>query len=193
MKGDLYLKAEDGAVDAQGNPVEWIDVWDAYGVGLEDGALDALMGFRPNKEPIVSKNVTVNGSFYVTGAGLVDERTVNVPFHIVAKNKTDFLYKRNDFYEAIRGGLLTFKIEKPVQATYKLYYESCNQYTQFLNGMAKFMLTMYESNGYHDGDPASIEPKDGDIDDYLRGLLTQYGHLATEQEVRNIIRNYHRG
>lgn len=190
MLGDLFLKAREGAVDAQGNPVEWIDTWDQWGVGLEDGALDALMGFRPNKEPVVSKNVTVNGSFYVTGAGLVDERTVNVPFHIVASDKTDFLMKRTGFYEAIKDGLLTFRIMNPVQATYKFYYLSCNQYTQFLSGIAKFMLTMYESNGYHDGDPASIEPKDGDIESYIRSLLTQYGTLATEQDVRNIIRNY---
>lgn len=190
MRGDLFLKAKEGAVDAQGHPVEWIDTWEQWGVGLEDGALDALMGFRPNKEPIVSKNVTVNGSFYVTGAGLVDERTVNVPFHIVASSKSDFLIKRAGFYEALKDGLLTFKIEKPVQATYKLYYISCNQYTQFLSGIAKFMLTMYESNGYHDGDPASIEPKDADTEAYLISLLRQYGHLATEQDVRNIIRNY---
>ena len=122
------------------------DLWEAWGVGLENGALDALMSFRPNKEPITNKNVTAQGAVVVCGAGLVDERTVNVPFHIVASNKEDFLTKRNGFYQAIKNGKIILHIEKPVNATYAMYYISCSQYTQFLSGVAKFILTMYEPN-----------------------------------------------
>ena len=136
MLGDLFFKARDGYTDKDGHPVEWLDAWYEWGVGLEDGALDVLMSFRPNKEPVANKNVTAEGAFYVTGAGLVDERQVSIPFHIVALDKVDFLLKRSAFYEAIKGGMLTIKIARPVEAIYKMYYLTCQQYTQFLSGMA---------------------------------------------------------
>lgn len=124
----------------------WTDTWEAWGVGLEDGALDALMTFRPNKEPITNKNVTAQGAVVVCGAGLVDERTVSVPIHIVARNKQDFLSKREAFYEAIQEGKIVLRVEKPVQVSYEMYYVSCSQYTQFMIGVAKFILSLYEPN-----------------------------------------------
>lgn len=197
MRGDLYIydASQHGGNPEPSNPIvdaEWLDCWVNWGVGLEAGALDALMCFKPNKEPIVNKNVTADGASYVTGAGHVDERTVSIPFHIVARNKADFLLKRQGFYDAIKTGLCIFRIANPVEATYKLYYVSCNQYTQFLSGVAKFMLTMYETNGYDDTDPASVEPmpEEADWEAYLYYLMQKYGKLATETAVRNIVRNY---
>ena len=192
MLGDLYIANQ---FNSQGEPTGWLDCWYEWGVGLEDGALDVLMTFRPNKEPVVNKNVTAQGAYYVTGGGLVDERTVSVPFHIVAANKADFLLKRNGFYNAIKGSqqgsLLVFQVANPVEVTYKMYYVSCTQYTQFLNGMAKFMLTLYET-GNVDGEPALPEPMPlhQDMEAYLLYLLQTYGGLATEEEVRDIVRNY---
>lgn len=190
MLGDLYIASQ---YDENGQPIEWLDTWYEWGVGLEDGALDVLMTFRPNKEPIANKNVTAEGAFYVTGAGLVDERTVSVPMHIVADDKADFLMKRAAFYQAINGGLITLKIANPVEAIYRMYYISCNQYTQFLSGIAKFVLVMWESNRFDgDDDPASIEPMPmhKDMVQYMYELFVKYGAFASEQEVRNIIRNY---
>lgn len=193
MLGDLFFKAREGYTDKDGNPVEWLDAWYEWGVGLEDGALDVLMSFKPNKEPIANKNVTAEGAFYVTGGGLVDERQVSIPFHIVAMDKVDFLMKRAAFYEAIKGGMLTIRIANPVVATYKMYYLTCQQYTQFLSGIAKFVLVMWESNRFDsDDDPAAIEPMPlhKDMEQYILDLLKTYGGLATEEEVRDIIRNY---
>lgn len=190
MLGDLFIANQ---YDPQtGEPTGWLDAYYEWGVSLEDGALDALMGFRPNKEPVVNKNVTADGAYYVTGAGHVDERTVSVPFHIVAPNKADFILKRGWFYDAIKTGLITMKIAHPVEAEYQFYYVSCSQYTQYLDGMAKFMLTVYETNGGADGDKATPEPipEHDDMVAYLNYLLHKYGGLATETEVRNIVRNY---
>lgn len=189
MTGDLYIA---NAYDAQGEPTGWLDAYYEWGVGLEDGALDALMGFRPNKEPVVNKNVTADGAYYVTGAGHVDERTVSVPFHIVAKTRGEFVLNRQRFYEAIKEGLITMRLANPVIATYRFYYVSCTQYTQYLDGLAKFMLTIYETNGGNDGDEATPEPtpEHQDMHAYLLYLLRTNGGLATEQEVRNIVRNY---
>lgn len=193
MKGDLYIyKNGNTPPSVPFDPSEWLDVWDNWGVGLEgDEAYEALMTFRPNKEPIVNKNVTVNGAYYVTGAGIVDERTVTVPFHIVAFDKTDFLMKREGFYKAIQGGLIRFKIMNPVEAEYQFYYLSCSQYTQFFSGMAKFMLTLYETNGCHDGDAATVTEEPwvtNGMEAYIDGILTDHGAtIASEEDVRNIV------
>ena len=190
MLGDLFIANE---YNEDGEPTAWLDCYQQWGVGLDgDEAYEALMTFRPNKEIVTNKNVTVHGSAYVTGAGYIDARTVSVPFHIVAMNKADFLLKRAAFYRAIQGGMITLKIVRPVECTYKLYYESCNQYTQFLSGMAKFILVFSETNGSDDADFALPEPMPmyDDMQQYIYDLLKTYGGLATEAQVRAIITNY---
>ena len=183
MTGRLFIKASGDT---------WLDCWEQWGVGLEEGALDVLTGFRPNKEVVVNKNVTDKGAAYVAGAGLVDERTINIPFHIVALDYADFLLKRDAFYRVIKSGKVTFKIEKPLVAIYNLYYVNCNQYTQFMDGIAQFMLSMYETNGEQDGDPATVEPMPitQDMEQYVIDLLNVYGRIATEDEVAAIIDDY---
>lgn len=55
-------------------------------------------------------------------------------------------------------------------------------------GVAKFMLTLYESNS----NPSSVlpEPTYDDMNEYLSNMLETYGRLSTERAVRNIVRNY---
>ena len=141
--------------------------------------------------------MTARGARYVTGGGLVDERTISIPFHIVALDKADFLKKRAWFIEAISGdedgAMVTMRIARPVEATYKFYYQSCSNYSQFLSmGNATFVLTVYETNDFEDGDPAKIEPNPmhKDMEQYVYDLLKAYGGLATEAQVRAIITNY---
>lgn len=180
MTGDLYINGLDAYVN--------------WGVGLEMGALEALMSFKPNKEPVTNKNVTAEGSYYVCGAGLTDERTVSIPIHIVSQDRADFLIKLSGFYETIKSGLITIDIRKPVVKTYKMYYVNCTNYGHNLAGLAKFMLTMLETNGGHDGDDGGAvpSPTEDDLERYLIYLLEHFGRLATEQEVRDIVRNYPR-
>ena len=190
MTGELYI-ANQYDPDTK-EPTGWLDCYEEWGVGLEDGALEALMTFRPNKEPVTNNNITAQGTHYVTGAGLVDERTISIPLHLMADNRADYLLKRKGFYEAIQKGLLVFRIAYPVEVTYQFYYVGCTQYQHLINGMAKFMLSVMETNGDGDDDLALPEPMPihKDMVDYMYYLLEQYGSLATEQQVRNIIRNY---
>lgn len=112
--------------------------------------MDALMAFPPNKKPVTNKNATANGAVVVCGEGLTEERTVSVPIHIIASSRQDFLTKREAFKTAIRSGALTITIKPNATLattyTYTMYYLDCTQYTQFLSGMAKFILTLYEPN-----------------------------------------------
>ena len=193
MTGELYLYRNGNTPPSEPfDPSEWLDAYDEWSLSLEKGSLKELMKFRSNKEPIVNKNVTASGAQYVAGAGLVDDRYVSIKLHIVADNWPDYVLKREGFYKAIKGGFITFRIAKPVVVTYRMAYVSCTEYQHFLNGMAKFTLSMYESNGEADTDSALPEPMPihQDMAAYVRQLLKKYGGLATEAEVRDIIRNY---
>lgn len=78
-----------------------------WGLRLDGGdqsGYDALMAFRPLKEPVTNKNVTAEGAVVVCGTGLYDERTVSVPVHIVANSYTDFRTKKNALEAYLRNG-----------------------------------------------------------------------------------------
>ena len=193
MTGELYIYRNGNTPPSEPfDASEWLEAYDEWSLSLEKGSLNELMKFRSNKEPVVNKNVTASGAQYVAGAGLVDDRYVNIKLHIVADNWPDYVLKREGFYNAIRGGFITLRIAKPVEVTYRMAYVRCTEYRQFLNGMGKFTLSMYESNGGSDTDSALPEPMPvhKDMEAYLHSLLRKYGGLATEAEVRGIIRNY---
>ena len=83
------------------------DAYTTWGLRLDGGdqsGYDALTVMRPLKEPVVNKNVTAEGAVVVCGTGLVDERTVSVPVHIVANSYTDFRTKKNALEAYLRNG-----------------------------------------------------------------------------------------
>ena len=122
------------------------DAYQQWGLQLDGGdqsGYDALLAFKPLKEPVTNKNVTAEGAVVVCGTGLVDERNVSVPVHIVAKSYTDFITKKNALFTELRSGALSVSVKRQwsIPGTNKsteeeefsstMYYTSCNQYTQF--------------------------------------------------------------
>lgn len=126
------------------------DAYASYGLSLDgDGGLDALLAFRPLKEPVVNKNVTAEGAVVVCGTGLLDERTVSVPVHIVARSYADFLRYRTALFTLLTheasGGKKKGELEVVVKNVWRsgyqttseeifkstMYYISCSQYTQY--------------------------------------------------------------
>ena len=72
--------------------------------GDDSSGYDALTAFRPMKEPVVNKNVTAQGAVIVCGTGILDERTVSVPVHIVAKSYTDYMAKKSALEAYLMNG-----------------------------------------------------------------------------------------
>lgn len=117
----------------------------------DQSGYDALTAFKPLKEPVTNKNVTAEGAYVVCGTGLVDERTVSVPVHIVAYSYTDFVTKKNALETYLRNGEqnvtpkgklnVVIKREWRIPHTNKkteetefeseMYFQSINNYTQF--------------------------------------------------------------
>ena len=73
------------------------DAYATWGLQLDGGdqsGYDALLAPKSFKEPVTNKNVTAQGAVVVCGTGLKDERTVNVPVHIVASSYAEFREKK---------------------------------------------------------------------------------------------------
>lgn len=123
------------------------DAYTAWGVSMEDGALEKLMAPPPMKEPVTNNNVTAHGVAVVV-SGYRDARTVSLPLHLVASSKSDFLTKRAAFFAELAKGSLTVKVGTvsgvTLDITYNMEYIDCPQYQQYLDGMAKFALNLYE-------------------------------------------------
>ena len=121
-----------------------------YGLSLSDGALTALMTPPPLKARVKNASRLQPGSRYITTdeTEMVDERSITLPVHIIAKTEADFLEYYDKFCnEVLLKGVL--KLEVRVGSFHKTFhtlYESCTQYTQFYGGIAKFQLKLTEPN-----------------------------------------------
>jgi hypothetical protein len=133
MTGELYINGT--------------DAYTAWGVSMEEGALANLMAPPPMKEPVVNNNVTAHGMSVVV-SGYRDARTVSVPLHLVASSSADFAAKRASFLTALSAGSLAIRVGTvrgvTLNRTYNMLYIDCPQYMQFLGGIAKFSLNLYE-------------------------------------------------
>ena len=123
------------------------DAYTAYGMSLEDGGLERLMTPAPNKQPVTNKNVVTDGASVVgVTVGCKDERTLSIPFHIIAADQSDFLTKYAALCAVLDNGIVSISTRWQPNVVYHFIYIDCQQYQQFINGMAKFMLSLYEPN-----------------------------------------------
>lgn len=134
----------------------YVDAYEQWGLSLEDGGLSNLMKPDPHKQPVTNKNVTAYGA-YVIGStvGYVDETTVNVPMHITARTRADFWAKFDSFCsQVLSHGTVNLKVVLNLSSnetktlTYNnLIYQDVQNFTEFMQEMAKFDVVFYKSNG----------------------------------------------
>lgn len=122
------------------------DAKSTWGISLSDGGLSALMTPPPNKAYVSNKSRLENGSRTITSNARIDERQINIPFHILARNKADFYAKYADFCKELQKGLLEIETVYQPGVKYKLVYQSCNQFGEYQQNMAKFTLRCTEPN-----------------------------------------------
>lgn len=139
MTGDLYIKGT-------GTNNQFVDAYTTFGMSLEDTGISRILCPAPNKQPVTNKNVNVHGATIVAGTGCKEERTIGVPFHIVAASKTAF----NNYYDALcdllDGGWVDVKLARKPNTVFHFQYIDCQQYTEYNGEMAIFNLQLYEPN-----------------------------------------------
>jgi hypothetical protein len=132
MKGDLYINGQ--------------DAYETWGVSLSDTGLAALMTYPPMKDYIESKSRLSHGKKIVNADPKVDERSVTLICNITAANQTEYLKRYTAFGEELAKGEIQIVTRFQPNVTYKMYYVSCSQFTQLIDGIANISLKLDEPN-----------------------------------------------
>lgn len=120
------------------------DVWKEFGMSLSDTGLSALMAPAPVKPYPTNKSRREHGTRIVDADVKVDERTVTLPFHIVAPTREKFFENYRALMKLLQSGELEVRTIYNKDEVYRLYYQSCTQFGEWHQKMAKFTLKMLE-------------------------------------------------
>lgn len=132
MKGELYINGK--------------DAYETWGMSLSDTSLSALLTPPPNKDYIESKSRLENGKSVILDNVKVDERDVTLQVHFTAKSEAQFFDRYSSFCEELKGGKLELRTSYQPTVIYRFVYVSCQQFSQFMRGIAKFSLRLNEPN-----------------------------------------------
>lgn len=122
------------------------DAYTTWGISMDTSSLSSLMTPPPMKEFIENKSRLEHGKRVIKSNPKIDERNITLTFNFTAKNEEQFFLRYNSFCEELAIGVLHIKSKYQPDVVYKTIYLSCNQFTQFMRGIAKFSLRLVEPN-----------------------------------------------
>lgn len=126
---------------------QWVDAYTEYGISLDQSALSALMTPAPNKAYIENSCRTEHGSTITNHMPKKDARSVTLSFNLTAKDETEFMSRYAKICdEVLDGGYIEMRTSFQEGVVYKMYYESCTQFSQFRQLIGKFSLRLNEPN-----------------------------------------------
>jgi hypothetical protein len=141
--GELFIK------DKNGN---WKDAYTNWGLSLTDGALSALMTPPPIKALIESTYRKKAGKVVIMKDVKPADRDLTLPVHFTAKTKADFYSRYSAFCEILQTGKLEIKTSHQPTIVYRFIYVSCQQFSQFVERIAKFVLKLNEPDPTNRGE-----------------------------------------
>lgn len=124
----------------------WIDAFVEFGMSMDSTALSALMTPAANKEYVTNSSRLEHGTQLVMANPKKEARTVNVSFNLTAPNEEIFFIRYQKLCDLLDGGAFWLRTKYQPDVAYKVVYESCQQFTQFMRGIAKFSLRVTEPN-----------------------------------------------
>lgn len=137
MKGELFINGQ--------------DAYTTWGISMDDTSLSSLMTPPPMKEFIENKSRTEHGKRVVLDNPKIDERNITLQINLTAKNKEDFFSRYNRFCTELAKGVLEIKTKYQPNVLYRTIYVSCSQFSQFVQGIGKFVLRLVEYNPSPEG------------------------------------------
>ena len=132
MKGELFINEKDAYT-------EW-------GISMDTTSLSSLMTPPPMKDFIENKSRLRPGKSVITSNVYVDERDVTISFHLTAKDEFSFFKQYESFCNELEKGTLDIRTKYQPNTVYRMIYISCNQFSQYFRGIAKFSLKLNEPN-----------------------------------------------
>lgn len=132
MTGELFINGK--------------DAYKEWGISMDDTSLSSLMTPAPNKELIENKSRLDHGKRVITSNSKMDERNITLQFNLVAPTSDVFFSRYQSFCEELAAGVLNIKTKYQPNVVYKTIYQSCSQFSQFMQGIGKFTLKLNEYN-----------------------------------------------
>lgn len=126
-----------------------IDVFDEYGISMDQNALSTLMTPASKKEWITNDVRDEDGTRYLLGsyAPRNAARDLSLTFNLVAPDINTFFTRYAAFCSNILdSGIVNIRTAYQPNVVYRCVYVSCNQFTQFRREMAQFQLKLIENN-----------------------------------------------
>lgn len=132
MIGELFINGKDAYV--------------TWGISMDDTALSALMTPAPNKEFVENKSRLEHGKRVVTANPQKDERNLTLQINLTAPDKDTFFARYDSFCSELAIGTLEIRTKYQSGILYRTVYLSCQQFSQFMQGIGKFVLKLNEPN-----------------------------------------------
>mgnify|MGYP000084772831 CR=1 FL=1 len=130
MIGELFINNKDAYL-------EW-------GLFMDETSLSSLMTPAPNKNFIENKSRLQNGKRMIKANPKKNDRNLTLQINFTANNKESFFEKYYSFCKELDTGSLDIKTKYQPDVVYKTIYISCNQFSQFMQGIAKYVLKLNE-------------------------------------------------
>lgn len=125
--------------------INGIDAFTRWGIVLGDTSLSALMTPVPNKEFVSNKSRMKHGKSVIMNSPVVNERSLSITIYLLAVDKADFYSKYEDFCASVLStGKVWIRTKYQQDVVYRMIYDSCSQFSQFEEGIAKFVLKLTE-------------------------------------------------
>ena len=147
-RGELLIRTN-ATYQITGNDNGWVDAYDTWGISFTDSALSALMTPVSLKAPVENKSRLQHGKRVVTNDNYTrkDERDVTLEMHLTAADKTAFWQRYNDFCtKVLDKQFIEIKSGYLPDIVFHMTYQSCSQFSEFIQQMAKFTLRLNEPN-----------------------------------------------
>ena len=139
--------------DGVPTPGNWEDAFVTYGISFTDASLSRLITPAPSKEVIENKSRLQHGKRIVRNPKYVrtDERSVTLEMHIKAPNKILFWERYSYFCKNyLEAGFIDIyhrdfiNIDTGMPYVFRMTYVSCDEFTEFMQQLARFNLTLNE-------------------------------------------------
>lgn len=116
-----------------------------WGISLGESSLSELMTPPANKAFIENESRLQHGKQILVANPKVEARNLTLQLNLTAATKSAFFDKYNLFCkEVLATGVLNIETGYQEGVVYKTIYVSCSQFSQFMQGIAKFSLKLIE-------------------------------------------------
>lgn len=132
MTGELFINGK--------------DAYTTWGISMDETSLSALMTPPPSKTFIENKSRLEHGKRIIRTNPKVDERDLTLQINLTAKNEEQFFARYLSFCVELETGSLNIRTKYHPDILYRTTYVSCQQFSEFMRGIGKFVLKLNEPN-----------------------------------------------